>query len=50
MQPSLQTDANSDFLHDFNKISTKVEECGENDLLSFFFYASVKRHSLIIRK
>ena len=32
------------FLHDFNKIATKVEKCGKNDLLRLF-YASVKRQT-----
>ena len=36
MQLSLQTDASSNFLNDFNKIFTKVEKCCKNDLLCLF--------------
>ena len=46
MQLSLHSDAsNIFFLHDFNKISTKGEKCGKNDLLLPFLDASVKRHT-----
>ena len=35
------------FLHDFNKISTKVEKRGKNDSYAFFLGMGKTSHSLI---